>query len=122
MRLRRSLISCAVGAYRALMPTPNEERDAWLIALRRKKFLEAAETRVGTVGALLEVRDAALFRVDSYSVDDWGVRIGITHVPMPGFGPGPTAPSVITCCWDALSTLPERWQARYCWKFMFGTV
>jgi hypothetical protein len=104
------------------MPTPNEELNAWLVALSRKKFLETADTRIGAVGALLELRDAALFRVDSYAIDDWGVRIGITHVPMPGFRSGPTEPIKIGGSWDGFGTDPKRWQARYCWKFLFGDV
>ena len=104
------------------MPTPNEERYPWLSALKQKKFVETADTRIGAVGALLELSDAALFRVDSYTTDDWGVRIGITNVPMLGFRTGPTEPIKITSCWDGFYTDPKRWQARYCWKFLFGDV
>jgi hypothetical protein len=104
------------------MPTPNEELYPWLSALSRKEFLKTADTRIGAVGALLELRDAALFRVDSYTIDDWGVRIGITRVPMPGFRSGPTEPIKISGSWDGFCTDPKRWQVRYCWKFMFGDV
>ncbi len=122
MRLQRSLISCVRGAYRPFMPTPNEELYPWLSTLKRKEFLATADSRIGAVGALLELRDAALFRVDSYTVDDWGAKIGITHVPMPGFRSGPTEPIKISGCWDGFFTDPKRWQARYGWKFLFGDV
>ena len=112
---------CA-GAYRPFTPTPSRKPDPWLSALQRKEFLETAETRIGAVGALLELRDAALFRVESYTVDDWGVIIGITHVPMPGFISGPTEPIKIGSDWDGFYTDPNRWQARQCWKFLFGDV
>jgi hypothetical protein len=104
------------------MPTPNDKLSTWLTELSRKEFLETVDSRIGGVGALLELRDAALFRVTGYSIDDWGARIRIMHVPMAGFRSARTGPIEISSSWDGFSTTPERWQARYCWKFLFGEV
>ena len=78
------------------------------------------QTRIGTVGVLVELQHPTLFRVNSCVPDEWGVRIGITEVPMPGFQPAQTETMEIGTIWDGFTNNAERWQTRYCWKFLFG--
>lgn len=85
-----------------------------------ERFLEVADTRVKSTGVLLEDGHATLFRVESYRCDELGVWIRITHVLRPGF----RTPRLDTCeigaAWDYFVANQERWQARHCWKFLFG--
>jgi hypothetical protein len=102
------------------MTTPHEELEPWRSGWSCKEFLKTWDARVGSVGALLELRHANLWRVDSYSVDEWGVKINVSYLPMPGFKPARNDRAELSSAWEMFHIDEGRWQARYCWKFLLG--
>ncbi len=58
--------------YRPFVSSPNVNPPAWLTELSVGAFLKEPDTHIGSVGALLEMVWATLFRVESYTLDDWG--------------------------------------------------
>lgn len=102
------------------VPLLNPDRYQLLGERALQKFLSVAGSRVGYVGVLLEMKHARLFRLDSYSVDDWGATLRVSNVPLAGFKDFPRKTAEISGRWDGFCTDKGRFQVHYCWKFLFG--
>ncbi|WP_263378755.1 hypothetical protein [Granulicella paludicola] len=112
----------APPARRANSPVALQKKLKGFDKTAHLRFMTVADARVGTFGVLIELRQVTLLRVEGYSCDEWGAMIEVTPVMLPGFRKSDAKTHKISSVWGHFHTDQGRWQARYCWKVLFGAT
>jgi hypothetical protein len=89
----------------------------------RVQRFHAEPSRAGSIALFTEHRSIGCVRVVNVKTDDWGVRVTIERLAVPGIGPvfrDDRDSCELSCCWQLFSSGDDHWYAPYAaWNLRF---